>query len=69
MIELSLLLIVAGIFVFRWNQSIGEMKKSTDEEWGLTSSTKEGHAFLAKVFGTLMVIAGAIMGLVHLLRP
>ena len=64
MIALAVLLIVGGFLVLRGHQGIGEWKKSSDEESGLTATTKEGYAFMAKVFGVIMVIVGTVMGIV-----
>ena len=61
MTALSLLIIGGGVLAFRFNRGIGDMRKSMDEEWGLTVTQASGYAFLAKVAGVGLVIAGAVM--------
>lgn len=68
MIALSIMLIVGGILVFRGSQGIGATRKAMDEEWGFTATTKEGYIFLAKIFGVLLVSAGFITCVVHLVE-
>ena len=66
MIELSILLIVGGVFVFRGSQGIGGTMKAMDEDLGIIGPTKGGSIFLAKILGTVMVVTGIVIGITHL---